>query len=221
MAHKLIKLHHGIQSQTQNLDWLIKEYSMERKSAGLFNKQTADRLYRESIEIAKGLNLNLDNLNLFKKVLKTVRADSPSIFNFGKKLGSLFLESDAAFKKLASELVEKRQGKWLPMIIVENEAEFKYPESLDALKFEKTILLNHTRYPQLSGSEKNEKSQEPGFVKEKEFRVTRLDKYSGLLAKIINLGISDSSQIPEKKTVKESVSEIPEYLRYQPKEFKT
>lgn len=144
LAHKLIKYHYGVKCQSSDIEYLIKQYSVERKSAGLFNKKTADRLYRESIDIAKGLNLNLDNLNLFKKVLKTVRADTPSIFNFGKKLGSLFLESDSAFKKLASDLVEKRQGKWIPMIIVENEAEFKYPQSLDALPYEKTIFLNHT-----------------------------------------------------------------------------
>ena len=99
---------HSIESQPSNLEGLIKEYSVERKSAGLFNKKTADRLYRESIEIARGLNLSLDNLNLFKKVLKTVRADSPSIFNLGKKLGSIFLESDSAFNKLAKDLFEKR-----------------------------------------------------------------------------------------------------------------
>ena len=127
LAHRLIKYHHGVEGQTHEFDHMLREYSVERKSAAIFNKKTADRLYRESIDIAKGLNLSLDNLNLFKKVLKSVRADSPSIFNFGKKLGSLFLESDTAFKKLASDLVEKRQGKWLPMIIVENEAEFKYP----------------------------------------------------------------------------------------------
>lgn len=106
LAHKLVKYYHGEGVDSPQLENLLREYSVERKTAGLFNKTTADGLYKDSIDIAKGLNLSLDNLNLFKNALQVVRADTPSIFNFGKKLGSLFLESDLAFSSLSDRLVK-------------------------------------------------------------------------------------------------------------------
>jgi hypothetical protein len=162
-------------------------------------------------------------LNLFKKALKLVKADTASIFNFGKKLGSMFLESDLAFKNLAKSAVEKREGRWIPMIIVENETEFKYPESKNSNNSENSISVNHTLYPQLRWQSFGESDQIPDIVKEKMFRVIRLKQYSGLLSKIINLKITNTNFDTMEKT-KLSQEEllkkenIPEYVKELPKQ---
>lgn len=225
LAHKLIK-HYSEENRTEeNLDWAIREYSVERKTAGTFNKATADRLYQDSIGIAKDLNLSLDNLNMFKKALKAVNADTPSIFNIGKKLGSMFLESDIAFNKLAKDAVVKRQGRWIPMIIVENETEFKYPEPKSAFSTNPTIFLNHTLYPQLRWKFFDDEEHVPETIKEKEFRVIRLKQYSGQLAKIVHLKLSnpnlDTFEQNKKARDEKEQLEIPEYVRDLPKEIRS
>jgi hypothetical protein len=226
LAHKLIKNYHGFgegsESEAESLDWLIREYSVERKTAGLFNKRTADTLYQDSIDIAKDLNLSMDNLNLFKKALKAVNADSPSIFNLGKKLGSSFLESDTLFKKLANDTVEKRNGRWIAMIIVENEAEFKYPEPKNALQAESSIFVNQFCYPQLKWqSGFDEGDTVPENVTEKEFRVIRLQQYSGLLSKIIQLKLTNPNTESVSSSTKQTPLEVPEYVKELPKEVRS
>lgn len=103
----------------------LQEYSMERHESVAKNMAIANSLFGTSLEIARTLGLDINNLKMFEKVMQPLKSlpFSQSLFEFGIKAGSLHLESDKLVASLASKLAKKNLH--IPLILVENEFQQK------------------------------------------------------------------------------------------------
>lgn len=99
----------------------LKEYSAERYESVSSNMAVANTLFDRSLEIARTLGLDINNLKLLENIMQPLKAlpFSESIFQLGKKAGSLHLESDRMASSLASKLSKKNLH--IPLILVDNE----------------------------------------------------------------------------------------------------
>lgn len=133
-------------SNFESLQQELHFYETERKSSADKNIKKSVELYNVSIDIAKDLGLDINNLRVFESIMENY--GNSSLFSLGKKLGSYFLESDIISKQLTNKLHLRKQ--MIPMIIPDLECRINYNNN-DS-EFELNYIKDKTKFIQYQNS---------------------------------------------------------------------